>query len=119
MKKRNKLKIWEVLTEAKKLLSDDKVHLAHCTVKYEYICHCISAVYKTDIYDVKKRNTPAHHLIKNRLSNKTDIREWLDDNVPNWYNSVIALNLNSRQQIQAYRHRWLDALIKEFKEKDL
>lgn len=35
----------------------------------------------------------------------------------NWVDECEAARANVDQQMQAYRHRWVDALIKEFKEK--
>jgi hypothetical protein len=57
----------------------------------------------------------AQKRIQERIHPHYDLELWLCYNVPGAYK--VIYKIHSREQVQAYRHRWLDALIKEFETK--
>jgi hypothetical protein len=90
----------------------------------QFICHALAeaafdrsvmaasfdwhALYKTEKAGFKT----AIKTITNRIGSETTLEVWLNGrDIPVWSMD------DYREQMQAYRHRWLDALIAEFESK--
>ncbi len=117
MKKRNKLKIWEVLTEIKKHLCGSKdVDAPKWNGKKRFICHALFHAMGLEWWNRHKykNNFPAYSLITERMGGSSTLENCLDT-----HGIEVYRLRDSRKKMQTYRHRWLDSLIKEFKEKDL
>jgi len=83
--------------------------------KSMYICHAISDV--GDIYG-RYYHTPyerAKRLIHFRIAPHYDLESWVRSNVKGSHK--VLNKASGTKQLQAYRHRWLDALIEEFESK--
>lgn len=88
-----------------------------------YICHAIDetswqcGVRPTDRY-FDRRYAPylrAMKIIQERIHPHCDLDNWVRKNVKGSWKTLNKIN--SSEQLQAYRHRWLDALIQEFEAK--
>lgn len=99
--------ISEIFRQAKKVLAKDLSdcsYLVNGHTQYEeYICHAIEKVGRFDRY-----RGPALAVIHDRLDNVYSLETWVISNIPGMYFPV------DKDELQAYRHRWLDALIEEF-----
>jgi hypothetical protein len=102
MKKVSNKEIAAVFKEAKKYLS-----LNGSGSKYIYICMAINEVAVKDSTQwVKYRR--AKEIIDERLGGACTVVSWLQKN------NLIKKDNVDYDQVQQYRHRWLDSLIKEF-----
>ena len=72
--------------------------------------HALSQMY-TEYHIDGMTTYRAKAIIRERLGYCITIEEWLGNNVKGAGNDAIRLN---QDDIQKYRHRWLDALAKEF-----
>jgi hypothetical protein len=107
-------------SEAFKLAKQRLLPVGRCT----FICHALAeaaydrsvmsstfdwhAVYKTEKAGFKT----AIKTIANRIGSDSPVDVWLNQQgIPVWEMH------DRREQLQAYRHRWLDALIAEFESK--
>lgn len=97
--------IAEIFRQAKKVLAKDLSDLSYRvngrTQYEEYIYHAIEKVGGFARY-------PALAVIQARLGNVYSLETWVIRNIPGMYFPV------DKNELQAYRHRWLDALIEEF-----
>ena len=83
--------------------------------KSSYICHAISDV--GYIYG-RHYHTPyerAKCFIQFSIAPHYDLEDWVRANVKGAHK--VLNKAGGTEQMQAYRHRWLDALIKEFEAK--
>ena len=85
----------------------------HDPVLRVYICDSIRKAHY-DEHITQKAMRTATALITKRLGQHVSVGQWLEANVgyriKNGHNAY-------HKQVQAYRHRWLDALIKELESK--
>ena len=100
--------IAEIFRQAKKVLAKDRYDCSSYRVnghtQYEtYICHAIGKVGLFARY-----RDPALAVIHDRLDNVYSLETWVISNIPGMYFPV------DKNEMQAYRHRWLDSLIEEF-----
>lgn len=88
-----------------------------------YICHAIEDVSwdnglrPTHIY-YDRRFAPYNRvkkIIQQRIQPHMCLETWVRHNVKGSWRTLNKIN--SSEQMQAYRHRWLDALIKEYETK--
>lgn len=80
-----------------------------------YICDSIRKAYYEEQITQKSMNT-ATALIMGRLAPHCSVGRWLEINMG--YRAQFGRRHNEyHKQVQAYRHRWLDALIEELKTK--
>jgi hypothetical protein len=103
MKSTSNKQIAVIFKEAKKYLA------LNCSdSKYSYICMAIDEV---AVKDSKQWENcvRAKFIISERLNGKYTVREWLIANGFRTSDDEIHSD-----QMQKYRHRWLDSLIKEF-----
>ena len=103
----NRKEIAEIFRQAKKVLAKDRYDCGYRvdgrTLCEEYICHAIERVGKFSDY-----RDPALAVIQARLGDVISLETWVIRNVPGVEYPV------NKDEMQAYRHRWLDALIEEF-----
>ena len=85
----------------------------HDPVMRVYICDSIRKAYYDERITQKAMST-ATALIMGRLGPHASVGRWLEANVGYRVNQG---HNAYHKQVQAYRHRWLDALIKEFEKK--
>jgi hypothetical protein len=80
--------------------------------KTDYICAAIGDAEDDKLVTIKAANH-ARWVIGSRLRDNATVTSWLKEQgfIPRYQNSY------NNKQVQAYRHRWLDALIKEFEAK--
>ena len=102
---------------AKAYLWDGTGALWHQRNQFPFICAALAQAYENKEITYKTLiNTRS--VIMRRLSPSVSVSEWLDENIGFGYKYY---NLRDHafwtQQIQAYRHRWVDALIIEFETK--
>ena len=107
------MKVSEVFKQAKKKLWDGNYKKPRGE---EFICHAIfEAAYTRGIRSHTAAYAPykrAKLIIEQRIAPHGTLYGWLTPKVKEAYR---VLNSNGgTQQMQAYRHRWLDALIQEF-----
>ena len=111
------MKVSEVLKQAKQHLWDGGTRaMCHIGVA-TYICHSIeNAAYIRGLFvDNSRDYAPykrAKRIIHQRIAPHYDLDSWVRKNVKGSYK--VLNKADGEQQMQAYRHRWLDALIKEF-----
>jgi len=112
------MKTSEVFKQAKQYLwdGDCDVYAAQVDVQI-YICHAIEEVaFKKKIYDVdSRRNAPykrAKLIIQQRIAPYYGLENWVLAHVEGSHK--VLNKAGGAKQLQAYRHRWLDALIQEF-----
>jgi len=80
-----------------------------------YICDSIRKAHYDELITQKAMRT-ATALIMGRLGPHVSVGQWLQANVG--YRVKFGRGHNAyHKQVQAYRHRWLDALIKELESK--
>jgi len=115
------MKTSKIFKQAKERLWDGREY--SMDMGETYICHAIEEVAwdrglrPTDRY-LDRRFAPykrAQKIIQQRIHPHDDLELWLSHNVPGAYK--VIYRIHSREQVQTYRHRWLDALIQEFEEK--
>ena len=114
------MKTSEVFKQAKTRLWDGQANWIDGEM---YICHAIDDVawgnglYTSSGYH-DRLSAPynrAKKIIQQRIHPHMSLEDWALDNVKGSWRTI---NKNdSCKQMQAYRHRWLDALIKEYKAK--
>ena len=99
--------IAEIFRQAKKVLAKNR---SDCDHRFngrmpheEYICHAIERVGRYSEY-----RDPALAVIQARLGDVISLETWVMRNIPGATYPV------DKDEMQAYRHRWLDALIEEF-----
>jgi L-amino acid N-acyltransferase YncA len=91
---------------------DKYLHDLHGRV---YICDSIRKAYHEEEITRKAMRT-ATALVMKRISPNGSVGQWLQANVG--YRVKFGKGHNAYyKQVQAYRHRWVDALIEEFKAK--
>lgn len=71
--------------------------------KEEFICHSLTS-------------QQAKEIIRVRMNHSGSLNHWLVQNVPSALKLANKNNVEFEEQVQEYRHRWLDALIEEFSE---
>lgn len=76
-----------------------------------YICIAINEVMNRN-HVLCNSCTAAKTIIAQRLEGSPTVGSWLKDN--GFITSSSFTHTNSQNQLQEYRHRWLDSLIKEF-----
>lgn len=108
---KNKKLAVKILREAKGYLTKNhKVYNSdHCTSKF--ICvsmdlACDGEPTRSERYQTK---TQLKKLIESRIAPYINLESWLE----NKKLTSGKFNVDQFNQIQAYRHRWLDSLIKE------
>jgi len=106
MKTVSNKEIAAVFKEAKKYLATSE-NDAQNVSKTFYICIAINTV-----SDINHRQwyscSKAKDIIDERLDGEYTVGTWLK------VNGFIKTTSNNINQLQKYRHRWLDSLIKEF-----
>lgn len=106
MKKSNRKKIHDAFVAAKPLLRESNNDLN----KDRFICCAITeAVIVRKITQIEA--SLAQKAIMDRIYPHNNIQHWLESNVG--YHEVKFAGLT---EVQKYRHRWLNSLIKEFSE---
>ena len=106
MKQASNKEIAAVFKEAKKYLATSE-NDAQNVSKTFYICIAITKV--SDInHSQWDRCSRAKSIINERLAGEYTVGTWLK------VNGFIKSTNTPINQIQKYRHRWLDSLIKEF-----
>ncbi len=80
--------------------------------KTDYICVAIGHA-ECDNRVTVKASDRARQVIGSRLQDNVSVTSWLKDRgyIP------MRQNPSNNKQVQKYRHRWLNALIKEFEAK--
>lgn len=110
-------KIWEILTAAKKHLSNKPTDLCDdFKGKCQYICHAVSYALDGNAfwYD---RDSKAHDYIMEQLEHHDSLEVWLCDTKGISWN-----DLDSEEggiKLQTTRKAWLNHMIKECKAKDI
>lgn len=110
------MKVSQVFKQAKRYLWNGKQGWMH-KGETAYICHAINtAAYKNGFHDEDSwQYAPykrAKRIIQQRIDPYHELGDWVRKNVKGSYKTLNKIN--AHEQMQAYRHRWLDALIKEF-----
>ena len=83
--------------------------------KLSYICDSISSAYYEG-HITHKAKIAAVKTIMSRLCPHVSVGQWLEHNVG--YRIKFGREHDTyNKQVQAYRHRWVDALIEEFEAK--
>lgn len=104
--KEQRKEIAAVFRAAKKYLWDGHgVYLASSSV---YICCAISDVYYLGGTSIQAAAANATSVIQASLGYHSCVESWLAKV------AKVDVSLLNPANVQAYRHRWLDALIKEF-----
>lgn len=104
---RNKL-ILEGLRAAKRWTSPTY----HCGNLEQFICLALGRAERMG--EITERVADlTRKVITDRLGGLYCLEEWLDANVGS--DTVVAAMDQNQNAIQEYRHRWLDALIREFR----
>ena len=103
---------------AKKYLWDAKYHLWYHEDKYPHICNALEEAHINNEITYKAL-IKARSVIMRRLAPSISVADWLERNVGITHYSKYSVRDHAfwTQQLQAYRHRWVDALIKEFEAK--
>ena len=80
--------------------------------KTDYICQAIGTAEYDKLVTSKAANRAAR-IINKRLDGNMSVTSWLKDR------GFIPINQDpfNNKQVQKYRHRWLNALIREFEAK--
>lgn len=88
-----------------------------------YICHAIEEV--AWVHGIQPSNAHydrlfapyqrAKKIIQQRIHPHYDLENWVRSNVKDSWRTLNKIK--GTEQMQAYRHRWLDALIKEYETK--
>ena len=110
------MKTSEVFKQAKQHLWDGNRRTAYGE---KFICHAIDKA--ADYHGAKafsekrKPYVRAKLIISLRIAPNFTLFTWVYDNVDGA--RKVVWSRKGEQQMQAYRHRWLDALIKEFEKK--
>jgi hypothetical protein len=96
----------EVFRAAKKFLSKGNKD------KTDYICCAIHDAECADLVTGRAADR-ARHVIQRRLKDNVSVTSWLKDR------GFVPMNKDpyNNVQVQKYRHRWLNALIREFEAK--
>jgi hypothetical protein len=94
--------IADILRKAKNHLNDG---LWGVPGRKTYICFAISVA---DQYRESRAAKAAQKMIHSRIKGHGTVDAWL------WAVAKIPKRQMTRRNVQAYRHRWLDALIAEF-----
>ena len=77
--------------------------------KTDYICGAIGDVERADLVTARAADR-ARYVISSRLNEEMSVTHWLK------VRGFVPINKDpyNNVQVQKYRHRWLNALIKEF-----
>ena len=110
------MKTSQVFKQAKKYLWDGDYDVyAQMDVEI-YICHAIEEVAEHNAHQsYYMQYTHAKRLIQFRIAPHYDLENWVRANVKGAHK--VLNKAGGAKQMQAYRHRWLDALIEEFEAK--
>ena len=111
------MKTSEVFKQAKQYLWDGNRQTAY-ERSTSYICHAIDLASYASDWRKARWEAPykrAKKIIHRRIDPCVDLEEWISDNVEGAYLTIYKTE--GIQQMQSYRHRWLDALIQEFESK--
>jgi len=103
------MKMYEVFEEAKKYLWDGNNKYGCIPGKEEFVCHAIARVETAANLATIIR---CRGVIRSRMNNCGTLERWLQVN-----GHATARQCTSKR-MQAYRKRWLDELVREFKEKN-
>ena len=111
------MKTSEVFKQAKQYLWDGFFDTHTRMDAQVYICHAIEEVaFTRGMYDVNTRRYAPYKrakiIIHQRIAPHYDLENWVRANVKGSHK--LLNKAGGAKQLQAYRHRWLDALIKEF-----
>ena len=106
MKQTSNKEIAAVFKEAKKYLAR-----SWAASKNMYICIAIDEVGRRN-HRLFDSCSCAIKIINERLDGKVGVGTWLKDN--GFITDDDLRNMKYREQLQEYRHSWLDSLIKEF-----
>ena len=108
------MKTSEVFKQAKPYLWDGNKQTAYGR-NTSYICHAIDLASYADDWRNARWKAPykrAKIIIHQRIAPHYDLENWIRANVKGSHK--VLNKAGGAKQLQAYRHRWLDALIKEF-----
>ena len=112
MEYHNGMKKWQVLELAKGYLAKDWEETCDYENKRKYICHAIGEVVGDRYYGYDSSGLVG--VIESRLAPYCTYQDWLYKKK----NISIPCTEEGITQLQRSRHNWIDAMIKEFKEKD-
>jgi hypothetical protein len=115
--KEKQMKTSEVFKQAKQHLWDGDYDVYAQRDVEIYICHAIEEVaFRKSMYDVNSRRyapyTRAKRIIHQRIAPHYDLENWVRANVKGSHK--VLNKAGGAKQLQAFRQRWLDALIQEF-----
>lgn len=118
MKKSKRQEIAKAFKRAKALLANEnEIEFGQVTVKgkHRWICYAIDWSTPTDHTSAERdAHEEAEYIVSTRLGQKAYLDGWVIENC----RAAEELELSNRPQfqreMQAFRHRWLDALIEEF-----
>lgn len=112
-------KIWEVLTEAKKHLSDDlSSYEEDLAGKCTYICYAASYALCRHPYNQSEENSSkAHKYILDQLYPNSSLEAWLHEN--HGLTMCELLSSEGRKKTQATRKAWLDHMIETCKAQNI
>lgn len=106
MKQSERIEIANVFRDAKSRLAKNAAECRPSNLTYEeYICWAIALLQGNHLPHAK---SAAKKVISDRLGEDYSLETWVISNIPGMYFPV------DKNELQAYRHRWLDALIEEF-----
>lgn len=114
------MKTSDALKQVKKSLWDGRAPQSFKTSMH--ICNATNdALHKKKI--TPEARDAIHAMIHKRLGIKNvgvfsaTLEAWLNKRRPEWFQECLNARVRPEQQMQAYRHRWVDALIAEFQAK--
>lgn len=110
------MKTSQVFKQAKLCLWDGDYN-SYAQMDYSpYICHAIEDVAVHNAHQsYYMQYTRAKRIIQQRIAPHYDLENWVRANVRGSYK--VLNKAGGAKQLQAYRQRWLDALIEEFESK--
>lgn len=80
-----------------------------------YICYALSySTPKNASREVCDAHNAAESIVGKRIFPSAYLDDWVIDNVPGTIHFAEDRYAEFQREMQAFRHRWLDALIKEF-----
>lgn len=97
------------------IFKEAKKYLAKCLDDNlpNYICFAIDKVAENN-HTKRHSCSRAKRIINERLGKSFTVFNWLVSNGFMKENNFEDINHHEHDQLQKYRHRWLDSLIKEF-----
>lgn len=108
-KKERKI-ICSVLKRAKAFVKTSEDIRNPTAGKIRAICFAIDLIPGLE----RNHNYLVTDMIADRLEPATFVEEWLSKNVPAYKKRHDSFDVTLPEDVQDYRHRWLDALIEEF-----